>query len=184
MQCRRSGTECRHATSKFISLGDTNRVGLVSLIRAAVGRTRMNGESGKVAALPEEHMNAIAACPAGSRAVVVQRVWIIVCIVALASGSAAQATTIEIVSGTYGQNCGAQRGNATRDLNTQCDGRATCEYRVDRRSIPDPAVGCRKDFLAEWRCDETDVHVAMLSPEAGTGSTLVLGCVSPTGAGK
>jgi hypothetical protein len=129
-------------------------------------------------------MNAIPACWAGSRAVIVHRVRIIVCIAALALNSAAQATTIKIVSGTYGQNCGAQRGNATRDLKTQCDNQVTCEYQVDRKSIPDPALGCRKDFLAEWRCDETNVHVAMLSPEAGTGSTLVLGCVSQTGAGK
>jgi hypothetical protein len=129
-------------------------------------------------------MNAVPACRRSNRIVIVHRIRLIICIAALATGSAAQAATIQIVSGTYGQNCGAQRGNATRDLETQCDGRATCEYRIDGRTMRDPAVGCQKDFLAEWRCDETDIHIAMLSPEAGNGSTLVLSCVNPTGAGK
>jgi hypothetical protein len=129
-------------------------------------------------------MNTAPAYRRRNRIVIVQRVRLIVCIAALAPGSAAQPATIQIVSGTYGQNCGAQRGNATRDLETQCDGRPTCEYRIDGRMIRDPAVGCPKDFLAEWRCDEADVHIAMLSPEAGNGSTLALSCLNQTGAGK
>ena len=111
-------------------------------------------------------------------------IWIIFGIAALLASSSAQAIAIKVVSGTYGQNCGAQRGNATPDLATRCDGRDTCEYCIDRRRILDPAAGCPKDFLAEWRCGKTEFHTAMLSPEAGAGSTLVLSCVRQTGAGK
>jgi hypothetical protein len=118
------------------------------------------------------------------RAVVMHPIWIIFGIAALLASSSAQAIAIKVVSGTYGQNCGAQRGNATPDLATRCDGRDTCEYRIDRRRILDPAAGCPKDFLAEWRCGKTEFHTAMLSPEAGAGSTLVLSCVRQTGAGK
>ena len=123
-------------------------------------------------------------CQTGKRAVVIYRIWIIFVITALIASSSAQGIAIEVVSGTYGQNCGAQRGNATPDLATRCDGRDTCEYRIDRRRILDPAEGCPKDFLAEWRCGKTEFHTAMLSPEAGAGSTLVLSCVRQTGAGK
>lgn len=122
--------------------------------------------------------------PTGKRAIVVHVIWIIFGVVALLASSGAQAIAIKVVSGTYGQNCGAQRGNATSELAIRCDGKDTCEYRVDRRRVPDPDAGCPKDFLAEWRCGKTEFHTAMLSPEAGAGSTLVLSCVRQTGAGK
>jgi hypothetical protein len=122
--------------------------------------------------------------PTRKRAIVVHLIWIIFAIAALMASSSAQAIAIKVVSGTYGQNCGAQRSNATPDLAARCNGKDTCEYRVDRRRILDPTAGCRKDFLAEWRCGKTEFHTAMLSPEAGAGSTLVLSCVRQTGAGK
>jgi hypothetical protein len=122
--------------------------------------------------------------PTGKRALPIHLIWIIFGIAALTASSSAQAFTIKVVSGTYGQNCGAHRGNATSELATRCDGKDTCEYRVDRRRILDPAAGCPKDFLAEWRCGKAEFHTAMLSPEAGAGSTLVLSCVRQTGAGK
>jgi hypothetical protein len=126
-------------------------------------------------------------CSARKRAVVIYPIWITFGVAALVASSSAQAIAIEVMFGTYGQNCGAQRGNATADLATRCDGRDgrdTCEYRIDRRRILDPAAGCPKDLLAEWRCGKTEFHTAMLSPEAGAGSTLVLSCVRQTGAGK
>ncbi|TDN67283.1 hypothetical protein B0G77_0538 [Paraburkholderia sp. BL10I2N1] len=55
-------------------------------------------------------------------------VWLILGIITLAACSIAQARAIKIVSGTYDQNCGAPRGNATHDLAHQCDGRTTCRY--------------------------------------------------------
>lgn len=93
---------------------------------------------------------------------------------------------VAVISGTYGHNCGAHRGNATRDLSSKCNGRETCDYVLDPRIAADLDAGnhCSKDFVAEWQCDGQESHMAMLSPEAGEGSTLVLTCVEPTGAGK
>lgn len=111
-------------------------------------------------------------------------VWPIVGVVALTACSSAQAPTITIVSGTYGQNCGAPRGDATHDLVHQCDGRTTCQYTLTTKLTADPTMGCRKDLLVEWLCGDTEFHSAALSPEAGPGSTLVLSCVREAGAGK
>jgi hypothetical protein len=104
-------------------------------------------------------------------------------IVVLASISGAHARTITVVSGTYGANCGAPGGNATRDLTRQCDGLDTCEYMPDRTRISDAARVCRKDLQADWRCTDSEFHTAMLSPEAGVNSTLVLSCIEQNGPG-
>lgn len=115
---------------------------------------------------------------------IIRGVWVISGVVVLAPSSNTEAQTIKIVSGTYGQNCGAQRGNATDDLAAHCDNRDACGYRIDKTAIGDPAVGCQKDFLAEWQCSDTEFHAAVISPEAGTGSTIVLSCIRQTGPGK
>jgi hypothetical protein len=115
---------------------------------------------------------------------IIRGVWAISSVVVLAAGSSAGAQTIKIVTGTYGQNCGAPRGNATDDLAAHCDNRDECWYRIDKTAIGDPAVGCQKDFFAEWRCSDTEYHAAAISPEAGAGSTLVLSCIRQTGSGK
>jgi hypothetical protein len=95
-----------------------------------------------------------------------------------------QARTIRIVSGTYGQNCGAPHGNATDDVAHRCDGRTTCETtpRVTRKDRVE--ASCSRDFVVEWRCDDADFHTAALGPAAGADDTLVLSCVSERGAGK
>jgi hypothetical protein len=112
--------------------------------------------------------------------------WIpaLLAIFVLAASAEAEVRTIRIVSGTYGQNCGAPHGNVSRDVARHCDGRTTCEYapRVTRKERPAPA--CRSDFVAEWRCDGADFHTAALSPGASLGDTLVMSCVVQRGAGK
>jgi hypothetical protein len=96
-------------------------------------------------------------------------------ILAVFSGfSNAQSRIIEVVSATYGANCGARGGNATRDFMRQCNGRSRCEYVPSTKRISVPARFCRKDLRADWRCTDTEWHFARLSPEAGAGSTLVL----------
>jgi hypothetical protein len=105
-------------------------------------------------------------------------------VIGLAAGSAVEPRVITIVSGTYGQNCGVPRGNATSDFARQCEGRVACNYELDRVLTGDPAVGCQKNFLAEWRCTRSEFHIAMLSPEAGAGSVLMLNCAQERGAGK
>ncbi|WP_254700312.1 hypothetical protein [Trinickia violacea] len=101
-----------------------------------------------------------------------------------ASACAAQAREIRIVSGTYGGSCGAPRGNATADLARQCDGKTTCPYVLTESLAGRKRAACRDDFLAEWTCKDAEFHVAALSPEVTPGSTLVLSCVWPAGAGK
>ena len=102
----------------------------------------------------------------------------------LSASSAAEVRTIQIVSGTYGQNCGAPHGNVTHDVALHCDGRTTCEYAPRGIRKHRLAVACSSDFVAEWRCDGADVHTAALSPEAKLDDRLVLSCVMERGAGK
>ncbi|MDR3098854.1 MAG: hypothetical protein LBV73_17495 [Paraburkholderia sp.] len=107
--------------------------------------------------------------------------------------------TIAIVSGTWGANCGAPRGNVTRDLARHCNGLRTCGYVLDARAMgsPSPAAqgaarsvqseaslrACRVDYRAQWRCGGHEFHDAALSAGASPGDTLVLSCVHETGPG-
>ncbi|CAB3789108.1 hypothetical protein [Paraburkholderia fynbosensis] len=96
----------------------------------------------------------------------------------------AEGRTISIVSGTYGQSCGALHGNVTREMAHRCNGRTTCEY-LPRAPQKGRSTGaCRNDFVAEWRCDSAEFHTAALGSAVRWGDTLVLSCVSERGAGK
>jgi hypothetical protein len=89
----------------------------------------------------------------------------------------ASATDIQVVAGTYGGNCNAPHGNKTEHLAAACNGRVDCTYKVDYTVIGDPAVGCRKDYVAEWRCGGSrEVRRTVASPEAGFGKTVELSC--------
>ncbi|CAB3802650.1 hypothetical protein LMG28688_05607 [Paraburkholderia caffeinitolerans] len=111
----------------------------------------------------------------------------------------AAAPVIAIVSGTWGANCGAPHGNATRDLARRCDGLRTCGYVLDARAmssppsranqaLPSPRIAtssgaCRVDYRARWRCGSHEVHDAALGATASPGDTLVLSCVHENGPG-
>jgi|GEM_PF-1973454 len=111
----------------------------------------------------------------------------------------AAAPTIAIVSGTWGANCGARRGNATRDLARHCNGLLTCGYVLDARATSSSASSahralpsrrgttalqaCRVDYRAQWRCGSRESHDAALSAGASPGDTLVLSCARETGPG-
>jgi hypothetical protein len=95
-----------------------------------------------------------------------------------------QTRAITIVSGSYGENCGAPRGNLTRELARHCNGRQTCDYALSVLHIGGKPMTCRSDFRAEWHCDHADFHRAALGPGAKSGDTLVLGCIDSRGAGK
>ena len=84
---------------------------------------------------------------------------------------------IRVVSASYGENCGAGTGNATKRLQQACDGRTSCEYRIDAGTIGDPVALCHKAFSAEYECapDATRLRKEV-PPEAGLGSLLVLEC--------
>lgn len=91
---------------------------------------------------------------------------------------------ISIATGTYGQNCGAPRGNATPDLAHRCDGQLSCSYVLPEAAEGKQAAACRRNFVAEWRCDGDELHMAAIGPGATPNDTLVLSCVEETGAGK
>jgi hypothetical protein len=84
---------------------------------------------------------------------------------------------IRVISGSYGQNCGARYENATDHLATVCDGKNVCEYVIDSNVIGDPAPGCLKNYIAEWQCGEDGPRVSVtVSPEAGSGKRALLRC--------
>ncbi|NML34586.1 hypothetical protein [Paraburkholderia antibiotica] len=103
---------------------------------------------------------------------------------ALSGHAGADEHAITIVSGTYGENCGAARGNLTGDIARHCNGRQTCDYSMPARQQGSTTAACPGDFLAQWHCDGTDGHSAALSAGARPGDTLVLSCVESRGAGK
>ncbi|MDQ5986820.1 MAG: hypothetical protein CSYNP_02553 [Syntrophus sp. SKADARSKE-3] len=84
---------------------------------------------------------------------------------------------ITVVAGTYGKNCGAPHGNKTEHLAGACNSRTQCEYVINYQVIGDPAVGCGKDYVAEWRCGgDTTIHQASAAPEAGFNKKILLTC--------
>jgi peptidoglycan/LPS O-acetylase OafA/YrhL len=89
------------------------------------------------------------------------------------------ADSIEVLSATYGGNCGAKQGNATRALAAACNGKVGCNYIVDVTKLGDPASGCGKDFAAEYAClPSTAPRQVDLPDEAGLGSHLLLDCAA------
>lgn len=84
---------------------------------------------------------------------------------------------IDVISASYGQNCGASYGNVTAHLASACEGKAVCEYVVDVNVLGDPAYGCAKNYIAEWRCLEDGSRASVtVTPEAGNGKKAVLRC--------
>jgi len=96
----------------------------------------------------------------------------------------ARASTVTIVSGTYGPNCGAPLGNLTADLARRCNGRDTCSYPLPANVARQGRHACRASFVAEWRCGQDESHLAMLASGAMPGDRLVMSCVRFGGAGK
>jgi hypothetical protein len=90
------------------------------------------------------------------------------------SGPAGQ---IVVLAATYGPNCGVAHGNVTQQLAAACNGKPSCDYKVDYQIIGDPAVGCVKTFVAEWHCGAgSQVQSQTLPGEAGYGEIATLRC--------
>lgn len=87
------------------------------------------------------------------------------------------APIVNVVSATYGGNCGAAAGNVTAQLAAACNGRSTCTYTIDYHVLGDPAPGCAKTYAAQWRCGTSaTTYNATAAAEAGFGSTVTLVC--------
>ena len=101
------------------------------------------------------------------------------------------ASVIHVVAATYGLACEhfvpapgktntAKFGNVTAALTKACDKtRSACVFDVDVGQLGDPADGCPKDFIANWRCgDDQNAHRFYLPAEA-SGRSVVLSCPAP-----
>ena len=86
-------------------------------------------------------------------------------------------STIKVVAGTYGRNCGAKPGNATAQVARACDGQVACQYKIDIATLEDAAPACAKDFTAEWKCGTAATVYAVTMPAgAMPGEPLRLAC--------
>ena len=85
--------------------------------------------------------------------------------------------TIKVVTGSYGNNCGAKPGNATAQVSRACDGQTLCEYKIDPAGLEDSAPDCARNFTAEWKCGAGATVYAVSMP-AGVvrGEPLRLAC--------
>jgi hypothetical protein len=101
------------------------------------------------------------------------------------------ADVIHVADATYGLACRdfvppsgkpnlVKTGNATAALKSACDkAKTTCLFVVDAVQLGDPANGCGKDFVANWRCgSDQKVHEFYLTAEAH-GRSAVLSCPAP-----
>ncbi len=93
------------------------------------------------------------------------------------AASSSRRGAIVVVAGTYGKNCGASYGNKTDHLAQACNNKSNCVYTISYVTIGDPAVGCGKDYVAEWRCGGDErVHRTSVPPEAGFNKQITLSC--------
>lgn len=83
---------------------------------------------------------------------------------------------IQVMSASYGANCGAPRGNATASLQETCSGREYCVYVIDHQKLGDPAQGCAKAFEVEYKCPPGATGYRSVVADAGTGSQVELTC--------
>lgn len=83
---------------------------------------------------------------------------------------------IQIVSATYGLNCGAPRDNATSHITQACSSATTqCNYLIDVNALGDPKPGCAKAFEVQYQCAGGATQTISASPEANT-KTVTLQC--------
>jgi hypothetical protein len=87
---------------------------------------------------------------------------------------------IHLISATYGPNCGAGSGNATKAVGSACDGKDNCSYKIEVSKLGDPASECAKSFVADYEClpDKTPFR-REVPAEAGLGSEVLFSCREP-----
>ena len=83
---------------------------------------------------------------------------------------------IQIVSATYGLNCGAPQGNATSHITRMCSSAITkCDYLIDVNALGDPKPGCAKAFEVQFQCSGGATQTVSAPAEANT-RTVTLQC--------
>ena len=101
------------------------------------------------------------------------------------------ASLIHVVAGTYGEVCKnfvppsgrtntVKFGNVTAALASACDNaKAICEFKVVVEQLGDPANGCEKDFIANWRCGDDQNANRFYLPAEANGHSVLLICPAP-----
>jgi hypothetical protein len=85
-------------------------------------------------------------------------------------------SSIHIMLGTYGDNCGGRSGNATASVARRCEGNLNCEYPVDASQLDDPAPGCPKNFIINYRCFDGARDRRVVVDADASGSVASLTC--------
>ena len=83
---------------------------------------------------------------------------------------------ISVATATYGRNCDAPQGNATRDVEENCGGKSYCEHKIQSDRLGDPAQGCDKDFAVSYFCPSESAMRHNKLPANSEGKTLSLSC--------
>jgi hypothetical protein len=107
------------------------------------------------------------------------------------TGPDPNAGVIHVVDATYGLACKdyvppsgrpnlVKIGNYTAALTSACDKtKGACSFAIDADKMGDPANGCGKDFIANWRCGgDQKIHQVYLPVEAHGRSALLI-CPAP-----
>ena len=90
---------------------------------------------------------------------------------------------IVITSATYGGNYPTiPKGNVTAKVSTACNGKVTCNYKIDYTVLGDPKYGSPKQFSVDWNCPQDpnltpDNRSRTVDFEA-SGTTLRISCES------
>jgi len=102
---------------------------------------------------------------------------VVICLTpAITACSGGSTSEIAVKSASYGRNCSAKPLNPTKDLQTACDAKSTCDYKVDATKIGDPAGGCAKDFSVEYTCGANSAVRTANIPGEASGQSIHLSC--------
>lgn len=90
---------------------------------------------------------------------------------------------IKVQQAVYGQNCAGKGkpdpnikpADYTKHIAAACDGKGTCDYKVDHTAIGDPVFGCRKEYSVQYHCGTGQPKKATVAPEA-SGQMAKLDC--------
>jgi rubredoxin len=85
--------------------------------------------------------------------------------------------TINVVSASFGANCGAPKDNALQYVRSACSGKQQCVYAFDGRELGNPAETCWKEFQVEWKCSQAGpIESRVEPPEPAQGAPVSLTC--------
>jgi len=91
---------------------------------------------------------------------------------------------INVLQATYGhstrrkyQTCkSVVIGNSTGSVTSQCNGKMTCDYKVESSKLGDPSPGCLKNFVVDYTCSGVDQRQETIPMEAN-GKSIRLSCL-------